>query len=149
MSFISKWFKVNHYEQIPTNSPHRQIYIWLISNDKKFAVVTKDGLNWQLPGGKPEKDEDYLTTISREILEEIGFKVNDKLIPKIQVFGYYSVKEVSEGGTLIDEFIQIRSKLILEQNSQSFTLYPQEIGSSDPIISAKFINKERIPKYIP
>jgi ADP-ribose pyrophosphatase YjhB (NUDIX family) len=34
------------------------------------VLVTEDGESWGLPGGRPEGDEDWRTTLEREVLEE-------------------------------------------------------------------------------
>jgi hypothetical protein len=33
----------------------RQVYCWIFDAKNRIVVVSKDGTNWQLPGGKPEK----------------------------------------------------------------------------------------------
>src|SRR3989304_8979357 len=49
----------------------------VIIRDKKLLLVTGFdlGVYW-LPGGKPHEGESHLETITREVFEELGVKVN-------------------------------------------------------------------------
>ncbi|SDT53301.1 8-oxo-dGTP pyrophosphatase MutT, NUDIX family [Paenibacillaceae bacterium GAS479] len=40
--------------------------------DKECIVIRLENGEWEIPGGTLEKDEDYPTTIKRELLEEAG-----------------------------------------------------------------------------
>ena len=59
MSKITREWRVIH--EMPKDDPDipiRQVYTWLLTSDQKVVIVSKDGKQWQLPGGKPDNDED-------------------------------------------------------------------------------------------
>ena len=49
----------------------------LFNNTGKIAIVRKKDWGLILPGGKRENNETSIETIKREVIEEIGYKVND------------------------------------------------------------------------
>lgn len=36
----------------------------------QIVVISQDGVKWELPGGRPERNEDWRETLDREVLEE-------------------------------------------------------------------------------
>jgi 8-oxo-dGTP pyrophosphatase MutT (NUDIX family) len=127
-----------HISYLPT-----QIYCWVISKDNKFIIVSKDGENWQFPGGKPEANETLKQTTVRELKEEAGLDTS-KSEDDIKFFGYYLVQEL-EGDNLIKEFLQVRTYLRLDATSNEVELKPEERESEkeeDRINFVKFVSFE-------
>jgi 8-oxo-dGTP diphosphatase len=59
----------------------------IVSDGHKLLVVRKkDGRSFILPGGKPEAGENDLQTISREIAEELGCRVEPHSVSYLATF---------------------------------------------------------------
>lgn len=99
-----------------------QIYCWLITNDKKIVIVSKNGKDWQLPGGKPDlaRNENMAQTVTREVLEETGLDITKK-VAGLKQFGYYVVTEPD--GQII---LQIRTCLRLDVGVNDYKSSPPE-----------------------
>ena len=53
---------------LPTGTPHGAAAICLVGD--QVVLVSSDGEHWGLPGGRPERHEDLVDTLRREIREE-------------------------------------------------------------------------------
>ena len=53
----------------PSGKPHGSAAVCLTS-EGNVVLVSSDGQSWDLPSGRPEGDEDWRTTLEREVLEE-------------------------------------------------------------------------------
>ncbi len=58
----------NHYP--PSQAEISQIYGLCLTPQKQLVLVSKDGKDWTLPGGRPEAGESPSDTLIREVLEE-------------------------------------------------------------------------------
>lgn len=74
---------------LPPDLRIRQVYCWIIDSKNKVVIVSKDGKNWQLPGGKPKKNESLKEALDREVFEECGIHLA-RYYPEF--FGYYIIK---------------------------------------------------------
>jgi ADP-ribose pyrophosphatase YjhB (NUDIX family) len=54
---------------LPSGTPHGSAAVCL-TLDGDVVLVSADGESWDLPGGRPEGDEDWRATLDREVLEE-------------------------------------------------------------------------------
>jgi 8-oxo-dGTP pyrophosphatase MutT (NUDIX family) len=54
----------------PPGTMHGSSAVCLTSDGLVVLVRERDTDNWQLPGGRPEGEEDWRTTLEREVLEE-------------------------------------------------------------------------------
>lgn len=89
-----KWVESNSILKNDRAYQVRQVYVWAIDERKKFLIVSKDGNNWQLPGGKPNKQEQFFDTAIREMNEETGVDIAPSAAG-LTLFGYYLVKNPS------------------------------------------------------
>jgi len=105
-----KWVESNNILKSDSAYQVRQVYLWAIDKNKKFLIVSKDGSNWQLPGGKPDTNEPMVATASREMLEETGVNISDR-IRDLDFFGYYKVRDLRAEGT---PFLQVRFALDMQ-----------------------------------
>jgi len=143
--FTTEWFKCsegvlkNH-----VNIEIRQRYCFIFTKDNKVIIVSKDNKEWQFPGGHPDNNERWQSTLKREVWEETGINI-DKQINSIMKLGYYLVTFPTE------QFLQERYLLVLEQKSGALTLIPHENEDDDtPIIRhVRSVNIDQIGKYIP
>ena len=103
-TFEMKWVESNNILNSDRALQVRQVYVWAIDKNKKFLIVSKDGNNWQLPGGKPDANEPVVAAASREMLEETGVNISDN-ISDLDFFGYYKVRDLSNDGP---PFLQLR-----------------------------------------
>lgn len=53
----------------PDGKPHGSAALCL-TVDREIVLVSSDGQSWDLPGGRPEGDEDWRITMEREVFEE-------------------------------------------------------------------------------
>lgn len=127
--------------------PLRQVYVWLTDPNGYVVIVSKDGDNWQLPGGKPNTGETMIDTAVRETREETGLDISRQAVA-ISGLGYYEVSEIDDtSGDLKDKFIQARVRLLLENIPDS--LQPLEPEDSEAVKFAKKVHVAELGNYIP
>lgn len=114
-NFIVTWVSAPAIQPADQSLPVRQVYVWYLTSDHKFLIVSKDGRNWQLPGGKPDPGESLVQTAVRELAEETGVSIAD-LADQLKFFGYNRVTELSDGGPDIT-YLQVR--LYLQSGTSS------------------------------
>ncbi len=105
-------------ESVP-GSPIRQVYVWLLTADEKVIIVSKDGENWQLPGGKPDPDENTVQTAVREVHEETGVDLS-AYQQNLTFFGEYTINDPSPDTP--DVYRQVRSWVKIPQTAAELDL---------------------------
>ncbi|MEM4215046.1 MAG: NUDIX hydrolase [Candidatus Pacearchaeota archaeon] len=80
--FVIEWHKTKDFSKI---KPITQVY-GVCFNDKGKVLIVKPGKEWGLPGGTPEKGEDFEETLKREALEEGDVEIYD-----LRPLGYQKV----------------------------------------------------------
>ncbi|MEP7103407.1 MAG: NUDIX hydrolase [Candidatus Dojkabacteria bacterium] len=135
----SKFYRTNILPSLPIH----QIYIWFVTSDNKMVLVKTKSGSYQLPGGKPLLNETKEDTLSRELFEESGIKIENM---KPQLFGYYLVK--NDPYWPEPEYLQLRYFFKSNRNSTDFTLETNEPDDNDKIVKAEFINASQIFDYI-
>jgi 8-oxo-dGTP pyrophosphatase MutT (NUDIX family) len=124
-----------------------QVYIWLISTDKKFIIVSTDGENWQFPGGEPKLNESIIETIIREVQEETGLDIK-QFTKELKIFGFYVIEDIENGKRR--KYLQVRCLLPLQDKSTNLHLQPRENPSDpEPIEHLMFVDREKAEKLIP
>ncbi len=66
---------LNHSEAMPAQENISAVFLVAFKDDKILAVQNERG--WDVPGGHREDNEDCLTALKREVLEEAGAQVQD------------------------------------------------------------------------
>ena len=56
-------------KQAPTGTRHGSAAV-CVTPDGEVVLISADSESWDLPGGRPEGDEDWRETLDREVLEE-------------------------------------------------------------------------------
>lgn len=126
----------------------RQIYLWLITKDRKIPIVAGKRGNFQLPGGKPETGETQLETITREMIEETGIDIS-QFEEKPSLYGYYVITD-DPNFTEAKEYLQIRYYLFVNVNSVELELSVNERSDTkDNIEVVKFENIYELKNSIP
>ncbi len=141
-----EWNETSDLLQLPLNLPVRQVYIWIISTDNKYLLVSKDGTKFQQVGGHPEYKENIYTALQREVKEESGLELTLDELKSAKFLGYYYVKNEAEG-----EFLQLRFVLNYSKESTALNLSPMERESeaeADKVTVAKFLSEEEAFKGI-
>jgi len=110
------------------NLPIKQVYVWIFSQDAKIVLVSKDSKVWQLPGGKPEKDETITRAAIREVREETGLEIST-YAENLKFLGYYTVKIGAS-----EMFLQVRLVLDLPKEALTYLLSPLEKTSNPEAI---------------
>jgi 8-oxo-dGTP pyrophosphatase MutT (NUDIX family) len=139
--FTTKWFDDS---KLSTDLPVRQVYVWLLDKAGNVVIVSKDGENWQMPGGKPNVGEPIQDTAVREALEETGLDISGSKAD-IKIFGYYGVEELDDASKVIDRFVQVRTWLKFDYWG---VLEPKEPEDSEAVKYAKAVPLGDLPKYI-
>lgn len=94
-------YEVAWRKRRPQNSvPTEQVYGILFDHMGRVLVL-KDGERYNLPGGRPEKGEDWAETLRRECLEEA-----QALIGRVLFLGHVRVRETFHG--VSRSFAQVR-----------------------------------------
>lgn len=146
---------------------HRHVSAWIMNYDGKILMQKRSLMKkknpglWSKTGGHVDYGEDVLTAIKREVLEEIGLKVdnyefinllkNDKENEKYFAYGYIIFTSLKE-----DEFILQKEEvdsvkyfsieeLIDNKNNQDFTFYKWD---NESFISEMNILKEYRKKIL-
>lgn len=121
-------------------SPITQVYGICFDQNKRILICRQNSQSdWQIPGGKPEKNESFEETLRREFLEEVQVTIHN-----IRLLGLIHVNKpkntyLFEG----KQFFQARYICTLD------TIFPQTI---DPAINStwqrKFVTIQEIDTYI-
>lgn len=99
------WKERSSIDKKDLSLPILQVYTWILTADEYLIIVSKDGYQWQLPGGKPDFKEEIKDTAIRETMEETGL---DLIAYKdvLKFFGYYIVEDLKSGNH--ERILQIR-----------------------------------------
>jgi 8-oxo-dGTP pyrophosphatase MutT (NUDIX family) len=120
MQAITKKWRVINSEPSPNIAPIiRQVYVWLITSDNHVVIVSKDGLNWQLPGGKPDNNESPIQTAVRETAEETGVDISN-YVTDLHFFGEYIINDQTDINP--PKYRQVRAWLKLPATSAELNL---------------------------
>lgn len=114
-----EWRTIIEMPESTTDSPIRQVYVWILTRDDKVVIVSKDDATWQLPGGKPNVGEDAVQTAVREVYEETGIDLQGKE-KDINFFGEYTIDDSSLDAP--DVYRQVRAWIRLPQTAAELTL---------------------------
>ena len=128
-------FKRDWYATDSINPEHKDTRIaqascWIVTNNKKIILVSKDGTDWTVPAGHTEEtDGHYNNTAIREVQEETGIDISEYK-KDIKVLGYYVVSAFDEfSDKLINKDIQIRLFLKIPTVSNNLEMKPKERDS--------------------
>ena len=126
MSFVVTWKTTKAILSEDSGLACTQVYVWLLTADKKLIIVSKDGKKWQLPGGKPEKGETLEQTAVREVSEETGLDISAN-VSGLEFIGYQVVDEQDEANP---PYVQVRYALKLALDSKALQLSAQREDQS-------------------
>ena len=139
-----EWIQKELIKTSHSNIPIRQIYLWVVTQDNKVAIVGRNN-KYQFPGGKPNPGESKDDTIRRELNEETSLVLEDLDSDPI-FFGYYLITNDETFG----DFLQLRYVLNTPKNSSELTLKTNENEDDiDTMEDAKFVKLVELPKHIP
>lgn len=132
-----EWIKT---ELIEGKSPVTQAYGICFNDNGEILVCREDSDGrWQLPGGKPENEEDLPTTLQREALEEADIEVTNIIVLGFQRVSYPNNPNKTEG----DNFYQARLICKVEK-----VLPPTIDPATGKTWERKFVPADQITEYI-
>lgn len=137
MATLLKWNESNKIKSEHISLEVKQVYGWIITKDQHLVLVSKDNVKWQFPGGKPNKGENLLETLMREVFEETSLDVSNM---KKDFFGYYEVSSEEK-----PSFLQVRYLVICDKNSKELKLgisNEDEVQISEDIV--RYVNSYNI-----
>ena len=71
-------------QSVPVGTRHGSAAV-CVTQDDQVVIISQDGINWELPAGRPEGDEDWRATLDREVTEEACATVeNAELLAFVQ-----------------------------------------------------------------
>jgi 8-oxo-dGTP pyrophosphatase MutT (NUDIX family) len=147
--FTKSWKESADIELADRAVAIRQVYVWLLTTDGKTVIVSKDDIQWQLPGGKPELDESFIETAIREVDEETGTDIS-AYKDKLTCFGYYVINEPKANPI---DYLQVRLYLHLPLTSAELGLHTDHEtfrqSTENRIRSVSTVNLREVTKYIP
>ncbi|UZE93700.1 MAG: NUDIX domain-containing protein [Candidatus Pacearchaeota archaeon] len=130
--FELTWHDLTDFSKI---KPISQVYGVCFSKEGKICIIKNPRKHWGLPGGKPEKGENFDQTLKREVKEEADIEIKD-----ITPLGYQKVYHKDTKKT----FYQLRYAAIISK------IKPQTIDPSEKRIpKRKFIKPKDFLKYCP
>lgn len=141
-----EWFDATAIQPQHATLPVRQVYGWIVSKNTKLVLVSKNGKDWQLPGGKPEPTETLEQTFIREVREETGLDIGQPYGLAKSIFGY---RKVTEGNEM---YLQVRYVALPGYTSHAVALKPEEDGMQpepDKVKFAKWVGLSEAETLIP
>src|SRR3989344_3211776 len=133
-SYNVSWFDETNFSNLKNV---KQVYGVIFNDEGKVLVINTVG-NWQIPGGKPEKGENWEETLIRETKEEASVEIE-----KITPLGYQIVSEIKKDGSG-PEFCQIRFAAKIKKINK------QEVNpATGKIPIRKFIEIKEFSDYCP
>ena len=114
MPTLLKWNESNKINGDHISLEVKQVYGWIITKDHHLVLVSKDNVKWQFPGGKPNLEENFVDTLTREVLEETSLDISEM---DKSFFGYYEIISEDE-----PPFLQVRYIVICDKNSKELKL---------------------------
>ncbi len=117
----------------------RQVYGLVLSPDKSSVlVVSKDGKEWTLPGGKPEAGESYAETLEREVYEESAVGIDAAICQPV----FFMLSKVKKAGRWELESTSLRF-LTIAKKVNNFTSDP-----AGDIKHSKFVPIEDLDAWL-
>ena len=114
--------------------PVRQVYVWVQADAEKVVLVSKNGEDWQFPGGKPEPGETAPQTAVREAHEETGIDLHDQM-GSLRFFGYRIVTE-RDGDKAVASYLQVRYRILMDFDKDKMsTTHEDTLQTADDTIT--------------
>lgn len=126
----------------------RQVYVWLIDEVGRIILVSKNGKDWQFPGGKPEKGESIVETAIREVKEETGLNIV-KCNRDLNFFGYYIVENLVTNEKIIQVRLYLKTGTNLKEGEVSLNFESTSQSEEDIIKHVRFAKISDATMLIP
>jgi len=132
----SIWFANDAIDEKHKSIEIRQVSAWILYKDLLY-IVSKNNVDWGLPGGHPEKNEMIDQSLDREVLEETGMDISNF---QREMIGYHQIKitEVDK----YQEYLQLRFFVNLDTELET------KPTDNDEVKFVKKINLFEATKYI-
>lgn len=143
--YLVRWFARPTVHAEHSHLPVRQVYAWLLTAGRQVILVSKNGVVWQLPGGKPGLEETHLQTMLREVKEETGLDLAS-CAGAARLFGYYLVLDQEDGCA----YLQLRMAVELAVDQLTFsTREPEDDPEEGKIHFIKLCHVDDIETWMP
>jgi 8-oxo-dGTP pyrophosphatase MutT (NUDIX family) len=145
-----EWRVIQEKPEALPDSPIRQVYVWILTRDEKVVIVSKDGENWQLPGGKPDANEDAIQAAVRETREETGIELSGNE-QHLTFFGEYTIHDPTPDTPPV--YRQVRSWIRVPETADELKLTTgHESTGQRPEDAVRFVETvpiDEVHTYIP
>ena len=122
----------------------------IITRDSRILICQrrKDKtfpLKWEFPGGKVEAGESLTDALAREILEELGVKI--EIVREVERF-QYRYAELSEPIQLVFYFAKIAGEKSGHLSDEQISKESEAFNASGAFTKVVWVSAAELPKYV-
>ena len=129
-----------HNQPVPSNIKVKQVYGIVFSHDGRVLLMVDDN-KYKLAGGKPERKENYIETLSREYQEELNIELEQfyylgyLLVKEKDIPTYAQVRLIAKIKTIGPKHVDIATgkiydrQLVIQDHVKDYLKYKEKAGN--------------------